>query len=88
MAEFLRQNFRGRISFPHKIFKREYLELLISKSSDSKTQIHLHMQNYNFREKFILKYRNWLQPGGSKGSPNLNQETDHAKHPTLTESLS
>jgi hypothetical protein len=31
-------------------FKHEYLELLISKSSNSKAQIHLCVQDYNFDE--------------------------------------
>jgi hypothetical protein len=38
-------------------------------------------------DKFILKNRIWLQPGWSKGSPDLIQETDNAEHPNLTESL-
>jgi hypothetical protein len=32
------------------IFKQEYFELLILKSSDSKTQIHLCIQDYKFNE--------------------------------------
>jgi hypothetical protein len=35
--------------------QREYLELLISKSGDSKTKIHLHVQDYNFHEGFKVK---------------------------------
>jgi hypothetical protein len=38
-----------------KIFKQEYLELLISKSSDSKAQIHLCVQDYNFDEGFKVR---------------------------------
>ena len=44
----LRQNSR-------QIFKQEYLELLISKSSDSKAQIHLCVQDYNFDEGFKVR---------------------------------
>jgi hypothetical protein len=35
--------------------KWEYLELMISKSSDSKAQIHLHVQDYNFDEGFKVR---------------------------------
>jgi hypothetical protein len=38
-------------------------------------------------DKFILKNRIWLQSSWSKGSHNLIQETDNAKHLNLTESL-
>jgi hypothetical protein len=37
------------------IFKQEYLEFLISKSSDSKAQIYLCVQNYNFDEGFEVR---------------------------------
>jgi hypothetical protein len=37
------------------IFKQEYLELLISKSSDSKAHIHLCVQDYNFNEGFEVR---------------------------------
>ena len=37
------------------IFKQEYLEFLISKSSDSKVQIYLCVQNYNFDEGFEVR---------------------------------
>jgi hypothetical protein len=33
----------------------EYLELLILKSSDSKAQIYLHIQDYNFDEGFKVR---------------------------------
>ena len=36
-------------------FKQEYLELLISKSSNSKAQIHLHVPDYNFDEGFKVR---------------------------------
>jgi hypothetical protein len=36
--------------FLHYIFKMEYFGLLISKLCNSKTQIHLHIQDYNFHE--------------------------------------
>jgi hypothetical protein len=36
-------------------FKHEYLELLISKSSNSKAQIHLHVPEYNFDEGFKVR---------------------------------
>jgi len=34
-------------------------------------------------DKFVLKNKIWLQSGWSKGSPDLIQETDNAKHPNL-----
>jgi hypothetical protein len=43
-----RQNF-------YQIFKQEYLELLISKSGNSKAQIHLCVQNYKFDEGFEVR---------------------------------
>jgi len=36
-------------------FKQEYLELLISKSSNSKAPIHLGVLNYNFDEGFKVR---------------------------------
>jgi len=36
-------------------FKQEYLELLISKSSNSKAQIHLRVLEYNFNEGFKVR---------------------------------
>ena len=39
----------------HQIFKQEYLELLISKSSDLKAQIYLCVQDYNFDEGFKVR---------------------------------
>jgi hypothetical protein len=36
-------------------FKHEYLELLISKSSNSKAQIHLRVPDYNFDEGFKVR---------------------------------
>ena len=48
---FPRQN-----SLPSRqIFKWEYLELLISKSSDSKAQNYLHVQDYNFDERVEVR---------------------------------
>jgi hypothetical protein len=36
-------------------FKQEYLELLISKLSNSKAQIHLRVPDYNFDERFKVR---------------------------------
>jgi hypothetical protein len=56
-AEFLVQLWSESCSSQNsrQIFKQEYLELLISKSSDSKAQIHLCIQEYNFDEIFEVR---------------------------------
>jgi len=46
---------RGRILCFHARFKQKYLELLISKSSNSKAQIYLRVSFYNFNEGFKLR---------------------------------
>jgi hypothetical protein len=56
-AEFLVQLLSESCSRQNsrQIFKQEYLELLISKLSDSKAQIHLCVQDYNFDEGFEVR---------------------------------
>jgi hypothetical protein len=56
-AEFLVQLWSESCSRQNsrQIFKQEYLELLISKSSDSRAQIHLCVQDYNFGEGFEVR---------------------------------